>query len=97
MEDEKVVRWVLKELMGYRNNLVYLDELQQILLTLLPQISDTEFGREIARELEKLENAIEEIKYTVDEHLVFEQSLMVINQTESKFKEFLKSRKKIEE
>jgi hypothetical protein len=90
MEDEKVIRWVLKELMGYRNNLVYLDELQQILLTLLPQISDTTFGREILRELAKLENALEEIKYTVDNHLVFDPTVMVVNQMESKFKEFFK-------
>lgn len=98
MEDEKVIRWVLKELMGYKHYLVHLDELQHIILTLLPQISDSECGRKISGELESLENALEEIKYTVDAHLVFDHTLKVINQAESKFQELFEgAAKRIEE
>jgi L-lysine 2,3-aminomutase len=45
MKDEKAIRWVLKELMGYKHYLVHLDELQHIILTLLPQISGSEYDR----------------------------------------------------
>lgn len=89
MEDQKIIRWSLKELLGYKNGLVSLDELQQILLTLANQTSDTSKGQMLSKLLINLENKLEEIKYTVDNCLIFEQSIKYIDLAEKEMKDVL--------
>lgn len=89
MEDQKIIRWALKELLGYRNGLVFLDELQQILLTLANQTSDSSKGKILSKLLKNLENQLEEVKYTVDNSVIFEQSIKYIELAETEIKDIL--------
>jgi hypothetical protein len=89
MEDQNIIRWSLKELLGYRNKLVFLEELQQILLTLANQASDSSTGQRLSKVLKNLENKLEEIKYTVDSEFVFDQTIRYIDLAEKELKDIL--------
>ena len=86
MEDQKIIRWSLKELLGYKNGLVFLEELQQTLLTLANQTSSNSRGKRVSILLLNLENKLEEIKYTVDKERVFDQTIKYINLVEEELK-----------
>jgi lipopolysaccharide biosynthesis regulator YciM len=87
VEDQKIIRWSLKELLGYKNGLVFLEELQQTLLTLANQTSSNSRGKRVSILLLNLENKLEEIKSTVDKERVFDQTIKYINLVEEELKQ----------
>ncbi len=91
MNTEVLVRFLKKELLGYKNNLVFIQELQNSLLTLSDQFENRESNTKLVNLINNLENKLEEIRYTVNPDLVFNQSIIAIEEFEITLNKILSS------
>jgi hypothetical protein len=80
MDQKTSIRWLLKEILGYKHNLVTLEELQSALLSIAQQTDN--LSDETQKAILNLESKLEEIKYTTDTDQVYTNSLFFVQQVE---------------
>ena len=80
--DKEIIKWVIKEIIGYQHNLIDLDDLQATLLHSAELISNSEYGAKIKIIFGNCENKLEELKFTYNNSDIVNRTQNFLKETE---------------
>lgn len=89
-DDKQIIKWMLKEIIGYQHNLIDLDDLQVTLLNSAELLSSSEYGEKIKIIFINCENRLEELKFIVSENDIMNSTQKFLKKIEQILKEEIK-------